>query len=221
MIPTRYAKRNNCRPHSSKDERNQNGVNASVHNVPPSGFGCNKMHDYPSPRCQHPNKSENERYYRNVSFPTHGDCVWWELAHVQINLFTRLFTAKKNVVCYIQFTSHWIVQFRRCNGWRGERFHTLHPFLGHHPIVRTISAKTRPLKVDGAILRWKSEELLRKVQERYQTKNLKPKIDAAQLESINRKLDLIAGYVAKLSGPQEQGTLPCPHAFQVIEGGTD
>jgi hypothetical protein len=75
-----------------------------------------------------------------------------------------------------------------------------------------------PLKVDGAMMRWKCEELQRKVQDRYRLNDGKPHIERTELEEINRKLDLIAGHVAKFS-PPEQGALPCPPSLHVIDGG--
>jgi hypothetical protein len=68
------------------------------------------------------------------------------------------------------------------------------------------------------MMRWKCEELQRKVQDRYRLNDGKPHIERTELEEINRKLDLIAGHVAKFS-PSEQGALPCSPSLHVIDGG--
>ena len=52
--------------------------------------------------------------------------------------------------------------------------------------------------VDWPHLRWKAEELQREVQERWRSGKNNPNIEVAELEAINRKLDLIAGHVSKL-----------------------
>jgi hypothetical protein len=57
-----------------------------------------------------------------------------------------------------------------------------------------------PLKIDGAFLRWKAEELERTVQEIWQSGKIQPQIPLAEVEAINRKLDLIAAHVSKISG---------------------
>jgi hypothetical protein len=55
-----------------------------------------------------------------------------------------------------------------------------------------------PLKVDGSFLQYRAEDLQRNVQDRFARDNGKIKIRETQLEALNRKLDLIAGYVSRL-----------------------
>jgi hypothetical protein len=54
-------------------------------------------------------------------------------------------------------------------------------------------------KVDGAHLRWKSEELQRAVQQRFRVNDTSPHLSSAETETIHDKLDSIAGYLSKLS----------------------
>jgi len=85
-------------------------------------------------------------------------------------------------------------------------------------IVRMMeqNAEPEPLKIDGAFLRWKCDELKHAVRQRYQSKDGKYKIEKSELEAISHKLDLIAGYVSKLPAVAGQPTLP---QLRVIEGG--
>lgn len=81
-----------------------------------------------------------------------------------------------------------------------------------------------PLKVDGAFLRWKCQDLQGKVQERFRLNDSAPHIEATELESINHKLDLIAGYISKLSPPVDGNATagnPAEPALRVIPGGVD
>lgn len=55
-----------------------------------------------------------------------------------------------------------------------------------------------PLKVDSAFLRWKAEELQRTVQDAYAFGKASPSSAESVLESIHRKLDLLAGHVAQM-----------------------
>jgi len=56
-----------------------------------------------------------------------------------------------------------------------------------------------PLTCDGHLLRSVAQDLLSAVQERWRTNDLKPTVDFCELQAINRKLDLIAGHVARIS----------------------
>src|SRR5450759_2817873 len=58
-----------------------------------------------------------------------------------------------------------------------------------------------PLKVDGAFLRFKAEDLQREIQERWRSGKNAPSIQFSEVQSINHKLDLIAGHLAKFSPP--------------------
>jgi len=65
------------------------------------------------------------------------------------------------------------------------------------PILKAYSQDV-PVKIDGAHLQWRAEELQRTVRAFYVGQGHKPKIEMSEIESINHKLDLIAGYVAGL-----------------------
>jgi len=56
-----------------------------------------------------------------------------------------------------------------------------------------------PVKIDAAHLQWRAEELQRTVRQFYIHQGHKPEIEMSVMESINHKLDLIAGHVAGLS----------------------
>jgi len=63
------------------------------------------------------------------------------------------------------------------------------------------------LKVDGAFLRWKAEELERLCTERYRTNDQQPRLEALQLqslherqESLHGKVDVLAGLINRLLG---------------------
>ncbi len=94
-------------------------------------------------------------------------------------------------------------------------------------------ARPEPLKVDGAYVRWKAEELQRAVQERFKMNKTAPNVALSELESINHKLDLIAGHISKLSPPsttEEPGVRhgawsnrlgnPAEPELRVVEGGS-
>lgn len=74
-------------------------------------------------------------------------------------------------------------------------------------------------KVDGANIRWKADELQRACQERYRRNDSKPHIEALQLQSIHEKLNLMAGYLSKLTvGGAQVHAAP---ELQIISGGLD
>lgn len=54
-----------------------------------------------------------------------------------------------------------------------------------------------PLKVDGSLIRWKATELERSCTEHFRIRGQ----DFAHIESLHEKLDLLAGYVARLGLP--------------------
>jgi len=85
--------------------------------------------------------------------------------------------------------------------------------------VLDANASESPLVVDGALIRWKCEELTRMCQERFRTGQSSPHVEQSELEAINRKLDLIAGHVAQFVPAVP--TLKVEPCFQVIAGGLD
>ena len=75
------------------------------------------------------------------------------------------------------------------------------------------------LKVDGAHLRWRCEELQRQCTERYRLNDTKPHVEALQLQSIHEKLNLMAGYLSRLTVGPVQPAVTAP--LQIISGGLD
>jgi hypothetical protein len=80
-----------------------------------------------------------------------------------------------------------------------------------------------PLKVDGAFLRWKCSDLLERCTAVSKAKDGVVRLDLSQLEDVNRKLDIIASHVAKLSPPLMDNTTKVGDAAEpallVIQGG--
>ena len=74
------------------------------------------------------------------------------------------------------------------------------------------------LKVDGALLRWKAQELQRACQERFRLNDSKPHVEALQLQCIHEKLDTMAGYLSKLVGGNGAVVAPS-RELRVIDGG--
>ena len=60
-------------------------------------------------------------------------------------------------------------------------------------------SQPEPLKIDGAFIRWKAEELERCCTERFRTNSSEPTLTAAYLQSLHEKIDLMAGYLSKLT----------------------
>jgi len=76
------------------------------------------------------------------------------------------------------------------------------------------------LKVDTALLRWKTDELERQVTQRYASGKFAPKPDTSHLEQINHKLDLIAGHLSKFPIAETAGPeTGCGPNLSVITGG--
>lgn len=75
-----------------------------------------------------------------------------------------------------------------------------------------------PCKVDGAFLRWKTEEVLRECNEYFSRLNKQPRI--TEVGSLHEKVDLIAGYLSRLvpATPPRGGSADSPQ-FTVISGG--
>lgn len=65
-----------------------------------------------------------------------------------------------------------------------------------------------PLPCDGNLLRSVAQSLLAEVQERWRTNDEQPKLELSELEAINRKLDLLAGHVARISPAMPSLFLP-------------
>jgi len=78
-----------------------------------------------------------------------------------------------------------------------------------------------PLKVDCAFLRWKAEELQRQVQDLWSAGKVVPTGNQSAMETILKRLDIIAAHVSKLSPPvTEAATVgTAPPALHVIQGG--
>lgn len=74
-------------------------------------------------------------------------------------------------------------------------------------------------RTDLALMRWKAEELQRSVQELWRTGKAVPAPEVATLQALGRKLDLIAGHVAKLAVPDvKQPTPRTEPELRVMEG---
>lgn len=60
-----------------------------------------------------------------------------------------------------------------------------------------------PLKVDGAFLRWHTEQLIQQCNERFRTNSVDPNFKAADFKSLHDKVDTIAGYLSTLASSAE------------------
>ncbi len=83
-----------------------------------------------------------------------------------------------------------------------------------------------PLKVDGSHLRWKCEELGRAVTARWAQNDSEPHVATLQLQSINEKLDAIAGYLSRVPVSAPRASLSPRSArrkskLKVISGGLE
>ena len=58
-----------------------------------------------------------------------------------------------------------------------------------------------PLKVDGSMLRWKCEDLQRKVQERFRLNDTSPRVSKTEMDTLHDKLDKIAGFLSRFPQP--------------------
>lgn len=70
-------------------------------------------------------------------------------------------------------------------------------------ILEAHNNTTGPLKVDGALIRWKCGQLEKLVQAQFQSPSNVVHLELSALESINNKLDLLAGHVAKMGHRDE------------------
>jgi hypothetical protein len=87
-----------------------------------------------------------------------------------------------------------------------------------------------PLKVDGAMLRWKAEDLQRAVTERYRLRDATCRLPESELATMHSKLDRIAGYLSRLTQAPAVAVNPINElkepevtgsmiSFEVIPGG--
>jgi hypothetical protein len=86
-----------------------------------------------------------------------------------------------------------------------------------------MNSREGPLKVDGANLRWKCQELQSACQDRFRTNGSEPRLAETQLRSINEKLDMIAGFISKVAVGAcvpPAAAAPAP-IIQVFPGGLD
>ncbi len=56
-----------------------------------------------------------------------------------------------------------------------------------------------PLNVDGPLLRWQCKELLSACNERFARNDAAPHVSGLELQSIHEKLNLVAGYLSRLT----------------------
>jgi len=75
------------------------------------------------------------------------------------------------------------------------------------PKLMEAHSQPDPLKVDGAFLRYRANELQEIVRSNFKGEPV-PVVNLTELEKINHKLDLIAGRVAMIAPAPEVGELP-------------
>jgi hypothetical protein len=79
-----------------------------------------------------------------------------------------------------------------------------------------------PLKVDGAFLRWKCEDLQATVNERLRTGNENPSFEKNEFQSMHEKIDRMAGYLSRLSVAPAVSVAPAAASEkEEISGGLD
>ena len=54
-------------------------------------------------------------------------------------------------------------------------------------------------KVDGALLQWTCEHLIEQCNERFRANNFDPSFEQAEFQSLHEKIDMMAGYLSRLS----------------------
>jgi len=69
---------------------------------------------------------------------------------------------------------------------------------------------------DGATMRWRVEQLMSEVQDRFTKNDTSPQLKDEDFRTLHDKLDLIAGYVSRI--PASPAAQPVP-AFSIIQGG--
>jgi hypothetical protein len=78
------------------------------------------------------------------------------------------------------------------------------------------------LKVDGAFLRWKCDQLLDACNERLRTGNLNPSFEKKEFESMHEKIDRMAGYLSRLTASGDIRAEPMPEPqpdLRIVRGG--
>jgi len=65
-------------------------------------------------------------------------------------------------------------------------------------LLSDLEPQGRVLRIDSALARWKASELLRSVQDIWRSGKAAPAAETATLQSMTRKLDLLAGAVSTL-----------------------
>ena len=79
-----------------------------------------------------------------------------------------------------------------------------------------------PFKVDGAFAQWTVDQLIEQCNERFRTGNLDPNFKAKDFQSLHDKIDLMAGYLSRLSVAPAVTVNPLPREeveLQIISGG--
>ena len=75
-----------------------------------------------------------------------------------------------------------------------------------------------PKTVDGALLRWKCDQLIQACSERFRTNSLDPAFEKKKFESLHEKIDSIAGYLSKLTAARTINVEPASqHHLQTSE----
>jgi len=94
-------------------------------------------------------------------------------------------------------------------------------YLRWSGILRLLEANssTGNLKVDGAHIRWKCDQLESLTNDQFRQVSKVVSLQMSQLQAVNHKLDLIAGHVAKLSPPSIETPDVVQAPLRVIEGG--
>jgi hypothetical protein len=82
-------------------------------------------------------------------------------------------------------------------------------WLSFSGIIKLLESNPQPepLKVDGAFLRWNTEQLIQQCNERFRTNSVDPNFKAADFKSLHDKVDTIAGYLSTLASTAEFNAL--------------
>jgi hypothetical protein len=99
-------------------------------------------------------------------------------------------------------------------------------WLNFSGIVRLLMSNPQdpPLKVDGAFMQWTLDQLLEHCNERFRTNRNDPSFTPAEFQSLHDKIDLMAGYLSRLSVAPAVSVNPLPREaveFNIISGGLD
>ena len=74
-----------------------------------------------------------------------------------------------------------------------------------------------PLKVDGSFLEWKATDLLQTCNQHLSTGQVSCNLSAAYLQSLHEKIDLMAGYLGKLSAAPSVAVSPGIESKRSVE----